>query len=360
LPVLGFSVFFTIFSLVLALINFAVLKGMAFALELKLPLPVFILAAALLSLLFISSTLLSRSFGGSFIRIFYMAASYWVGFALMCGFVFLIILLPGMLLPEYKRLFYFAGFCLAFLSALYAGVHALDRKVKETIIPFKTDLSLLQVSDVHFGVVNGPKYMIELVNEINGIKPDAVLFTGDLVDGTTHIEKDTLAPLKDLKVPAYFVSGNHDVFDGLNRVYQAVAEAGVTILDGRVVEIKGVQLGGAGYSFKKEALKETLQSLKWKDGKPKILLYHEPKGMEEIRAAGIDLVLSGHTHGGQIIPFNFLVAIPYSYMKGLYNINGLQLFVSTGCGTWGPKMRIGTDSEINFLKLKKDVRTEKR
>ena len=352
MSVLAFGIFFTTFSFVLALINFAVLKGILIALGVKLSLPAISIAALLLSLSFISTTLLSRSFGGGLVRVLYMAASYWVGFALMCGFVFLVLYLPGKFLPEYRRVLYLAGLGVAFLSALYAGIHALERKVKETTIPFKTNLTLLQVSDVHFGVVNGPKYMVELVKEINGLKPDAVLFTGDLVDGTTHIEKETLSPLKGLKVPAYFVSGNHDMFDGLDRVYKAVEDSGVIILDGKVVELKGVQLGGVGYSFDKDYLKKSLRTLKWEQGKPKILLYHEPRGMDDIKASGIDLVLSGHTHGGQIIPFNFLVSLPYGYMKGLYNIGGMQLFVSTGCGTWGPKMRIGTDSEINVLRLK--------
>ena len=86
-------------------------------------------------------------------------------------------------------------------------------------------------------------------------------------------------------------------------------------------------------------------------------MYHEPKDIQDAEASGVDLMLSGHTHGGQIIPFNFLVRIPFKYMKGLYKTGNMQLFVSTGCGTWGPKMRLGTDSEINLLRLKKQQKS---
>ncbi|OGF47126.1 MAG: hypothetical protein A2452_00405 [Candidatus Firestonebacteria bacterium RIFOXYC2_FULL_39_67] len=149
----------------------------------------------------------------------------------------------------------------------------------------------------------------------------------------------TLLPLKQLKAPAYFVSGNHDFIDGLEIVYRAVEESGVTVLDNKSIELKGVQLGGLSFAFNKVNLK-------------KELLSHEPKGIKEIEAAGIDLMLSGHTHGGQIIPFNFLVRLPYGYMYGLYKIGTLTLFVSSGCGTWGPKMRLGTDSEISLILLR--------
>ncbi|OGF49454.1 MAG: hypothetical protein A2231_12235, partial [Candidatus Firestonebacteria bacterium RIFOXYA2_FULL_40_8] len=296
---------------------------------------------------------IARYYSGSAVTLFYMIISYWVGFALMCGFVFLFLLLPAAIWPGAKNLVFITGTCLALIASVYATVHALERKIKETIIPFRENLTLVQVSDVHYGVVNASKYLAELAQEINGLNPDAVFFTGDIVDGTTHLEKGSLLPLKQLKAPAYFVSGNHDFIDGLEEVYQAVEEAGITVLDNKTVEIKGSQIGGLSFTFKKVNLKEGLTALNFKNDRPKILLYHEPRGVKEIESAGVDLLLCGHTHGGQIIPFNILVRVLYPYMAGLYKIGNMQLFVSTGCGTWGPKMRLGTDSEINLLKLRK-------
>ena len=357
MSVLAFGIFFTIFSLVLALINFAVLKGILLAVGLKFPVLFIGVTAIILSLCFVGATLLSRAYSGVIVKCFYMTAAYWVGFSLMAIFIFPFSCLAALLFKEYKQTLFIAGFTLALLAAVYAAIHALDRKVKETMIPFKANLTLVQISDVHFGVVNGPKYLVELVKKINGLNPDAVLFTGDLVDGTTHLEKETLLPLKALKAPAYFVSGNHDYFDGVERVYKAVEEAGVFVLDNKSVEVKGVQIGGINYSIQKTHLREALSSLKWKNEKPRILMYHEPKDIQDAEASGVDLMLSGHTHGGQIIPFNFLVRIPFKYMKGLYKTGNMQLFVSTGCGTWGPKMRLGTDSEINLLRLKKQQKS---
>jgi uncharacterized protein len=108
------------------------------------------------------------------------------------------------------------------------------------------------------------------------------------------------------------------------------------------------------YSFEKDHLKNSLSKLEIDDEKPSILLYHLPTGLKVVNSAGIDLQLSGHTHNGQMMPFNFLVKLMFPYMTGLYEYKGSKLYVSQGTGTWGPPMRLGSNCEITLLKLKKE------
>ena len=117
--------------------------------------------------------------------------------------------------------------------------------------------------------------------------------------------------------------------------------------------MKGIQFVGIGYSDDKKLIKKKLGRLKIAKNKPSVLLYHVPLGMEHAKKKGIDLQLSGHTHKGQVFPFNYLVMIEFRYLAGLYDIDGMKLYVSPGTGTWGPPMRLGSRNEITVLKLRK-------
>ena len=126
------------------------------------------------------------------------------------------------------------------------------------------------------------------------------------------------------------------------------------ILRNELVVFNQIQVIGVEYSFEHDHLKNTLKRLKINYDTPSILLYHIPKGLKEANEVGIDLQLSGHTHNGQIMPFNFLVKLMFPYINGLYEYKGTKLYVSPGTGTWGPPMRIGSNCEITLIKLKSD------
>jgi hypothetical protein len=190
------------------------------------------------------------------------------------------------------------------------------------------------------------------VEKTNALDPDMVVITGDFFDGIGPVNKKTVAPLRNINARTFFVMGNHERYGDLDRIAALMAETGVAMLRNEVVEYKGVQLVGADYP-ERENQKDTpyLRELKVKKGLPSVLMYHPPTGIEYAVQAGIDLQVSGHTHNGQLFPFNLLAKLFFPYIKGLYQIDGMYLYVSPGTGTWGPPMRLGSHNEITLINL---------
>ncbi len=161
------------------------------------------------------------------------------------------------------------------------------------------------------------------------------------------------APFNKLRAEIYFVNGNHETYEGINKVNELFNKSKITVLDNKVVPFDGIQFVGVTYSETKNHLKTILSKLKLNESKPAILLYHAPDELKIAEKEGIDLQLSGHTHAGQIAPFNLITMLRYPRYRGLYNIGKMKLYVSPGTGTWGPYMRLGSKNEITLLKLTK-------
>jgi len=194
--------------------------------------------------------------------------------------------------------------------------------------------------------------MERIVGETIKLNPDVVFITGDMVDGSARLHKHTFKAINRLKMPVFFVTGNHETYEGMDEVFRVLEGSNLKILSGEVIDFKGVQVVGVNYSFERNHLQNTLNQLKIEKEKPSILLYHLPQELESTHAAGIDLQLSGHTHNGQMIPFNYLVKLMFPYIRGLYDYKGTKLYVSQGTGTWGPPMRLGSRCEITLINLK--------
>ena len=191
----------------------------------------------------------------------------------------------------------------------------------------------------------------------NELKPDVVLVTGDLFDGSIPVEEEMLAPLDKLEAPSYFSTGNHEEYEGLDYVRTTIRHLEMKLLDSELVEFKGVQIVGVNdrQSIPKDlSLDSILSGLAIDQSKPAILMYHTPVEWEAARKNGIDLMLSGHTHAGQVFPFNFLVRIFFKYVRDLYQEDGKYLHVTPGTGTWGPPMRLGSRNQVTLIKLKKE------
>jgi hypothetical protein len=225
----------------------------------------------------------------------------------------------------------------------------------------KRAYTVVQLSDLHIGGLIGRDFIQEVVQKCNNLSPDIVVITGDLVDIDVHTAAPILDELKNLKTSlgVYYVVGNHEYFHGIEKIIQNVKLRKIRVLENESVYVgehkNGFNLAGVydifGNRMKKfePNLSQALQNLD--NDSPTILLAHQPKYIQEL-SHGVDLMLSGHTHGGQIYPFRFLVGLAQPYISGLHqHTKNLQIYVNKGTGFWGPPMRLGASSEITHIRL---------
>jgi len=212
------------------------------------------------------------------------------------------------------------------------------------------------VSDVHLGHVNGLGFMRRIVSKLRGLRPDVVFITGDLYDGTRVNAGALAAPWKDVSPPfgTYFVTGNHEEFSDPTKYLDAVNDSGVRVLNSEKVVIDGLQVVGVhfGDSTNAEQFRAVLKDAELDRNQASILLSHAPHALSIAEEAGVSLQLSGHTHGGQIFPFTWFtkrIFGPYTY--GLARFGEMVVYTSSGAGTWGPPMRVGTRPEIVLIEF---------
>jgi len=230
--------------------------------------------------------------------------------------------------------------------SLYALINGMLINVKNVEIPLSKISSPLRVahlSDIHVGTIHNSGYLKRIVEKTNNLDPDMIMITGDFFDGLGPVSSHTVEPLKRLKAKTFFVMGNHEKYEDMDKVEQILVATGVVVLRNEMKEFMGLQIVGVDYP-EREGQKDNpvLKEIVLDRSKPSILLYHVPAGLEDAEQAGIDLQLSGHTHNGQIVPFNFLAKLFYPKVKGFYRVGKLSLYVSPGTGTWGPPMRLGS------------------
>ncbi len=251
----------------------------------------------------------------------------------------------------------------AFLYYTIAGFwggfkEASIKRVKVRIKNLKKPLHIVHITDVHIGKILQHDFLEQVVLKINSLKPDLVAITGDLIDLEIEKCKDFLEPLKSLqsRYGTYFVVGNHEYYHGVEEIIEHLKSIGVNVLENENMQVGEVNIAGI-YDFDAKRLKHRLLpdldlALKGVDG-VSILLSHQPKVVNYLTSSQrVDLVLSGHTHGGQIFPFGFLVSLVQPYLHGLYRHNEhTQIYVSSGVGFWGPPIRFLAPAEIVSLKL---------
>ncbi|QOY54575.1 metallophosphoesterase [Candidatus Sulfurimonas marisnigri] len=214
-------------------------------------------------------------------------------------------------------------------------------------------LRIVQLSDLHLIKDIDINYLETLVAKINGLNPDFVVITGDILQtSATKLHKHFRA-FKVLAAPAYYVTGNHDIVYGPKPLRDMFFDNGVICLDNKIetLTIKGAPLQLVGlsdrYSFAR-GIKRPIKELftKIDPNISTILLAHQPKDILHVDKFRIDIQLSGHTHGEQIYPFNIIVKYFQPYFSGLYSRNKTLLYVTRGLEYWGPKVRYRVPSEI--------------
>lgn len=222
---------------------------------------------------------------------------------------------------------------------------------------------IVQLTDVHVGPTIGREFIDHLVERTNALEPDLVAITGDLVDGPVASLGKFLEPLQALRARhgVFFVTGNHEYFSGADEWIAHLRSLGVTVLRNERVTLErgdhAIDLAGVddptGTSFAAGHGPDLPRALAGRDPtRPVILLAHQPRAAVEAADHGVALQLSGHTHGGQIFPFNYLVKLQQPFIAGLHRLQGTMIYVSPGTGYWGPPMRVGIPAEITDITLR--------
>lgn len=256
---------------------------------------------------------------------------------------------------------------LTVLISVYSMWNASTFEVNRIDIPLEgieKEIKILHISDLHIGAFRGKSYLEKIVTAANRLRPDLILITGDMIDSKHALTEDTFSPLKKLEAPVYFTMGNHEAYSGLGKSQEVMTAQNVRVLSNEIIETHGIQLIGLDYmraeresfdmhSINKATIKEVLPTLNISKNKPTILMHHSPAGIEYVNRHGINLMLAGHTHGGQFFPVTCLIALIFPHNNGLYNYKGTYLHVSPGAGTFGPRMRFLTNNEITLICLKK-------
>jgi predicted MPP superfamily phosphohydrolase len=232
--------------------------------------------------------------------------------------------------------------------------------------PTLSGFSIAQISDLHVGPTIREREVRRVVEQTNALRPDLIAITGDLMDGTPRELGHIIAELAKLKARhgVFFVTGNHEYYSGVDAWLELLPKLGIRPLRNEQLEIgdgggrftlagvddwSAAQFGG-GHGM------DLARAVAGHQGQqPLVLLAHQPRDFQASVRAGVDLQLSGHTHGGQLFPFNFAVRAAFPWVKGLYRETvedrAAHIYVSRGTGYWGPPMRLGSPPEISRLIL---------
>jgi hypothetical protein len=288
-----------------------------------------------------------------FTTIVYIVASVWLGILFLTFCCLLVGEVVNWFKKFRKKTIGIAVLVLTASLSLFSLINASFLDVQTINLNFPQPLKVVQLSDVHVGTVHNEEYLERITKKVNALNPDVVLITGDLVDGSAAMRPGMFDELKKIKAKIYFSTGNHETYEGnIADVLKIITDSGIEVLDNRAVDFQGVQLVGVSYKMQRDNLKTELEKINIDKTKPTILMYHEPRDGDVAADFGVDLMLSGHTHNGQLAPFNLAVKLVYPYINGIYNVGNMNWYVSPGTGTWGPPMRLGSQSTITFFDLK--------
>ncbi|MGA9392801.1 MAG: metallophosphoesterase, partial [Candidatus Sulfotelmatobacter sp.] len=316
---------------------------------------------------FVTASLLAFRFTNPAVRALYRAAAVWVGLvsflffaAVSSWIIFGVARLAGLELNFHRTVELLFG--VGFMAGAYGVINASwTRTTRKTVRLANLPLAwrgrkAALISDLHLGHVRNGSFLRRMVGKILSEAPDAIFIAGDLYDGTAIDAGPAAEPLSKLKAPhgVFFVAGNHEQFGDDSKYLRAITAAGVRVLTNEKVEVDGLQILGIPYrnAVQNGQFASVLHGMRVDRERASILLTHAPDHPEIAEAAGVSLQLSGHTHLGQFIPWSWMARRVYrQFVYGLSRIGKMQVFTSSGAGTWGPPLRLGSNPEIVVLQF---------
>jgi hypothetical protein len=322
-------------------------------------------AIFLLACSFISAALLGFYHANWLVKLLYRVAAIWLGllnflFLAACLCWFTSYALELLRIPVNRPLLAAALLGLALLVSVYGLVNASFIRIRHVPVQLSglpeqwRGRTALVASDLHLGHIHGAGFSRRIVALAARLKPEIIFFPGDFFDGS-HSGAATMAePFRALAPPfgSFFSTGNHDEFGNAAHYCAVLTGVGIRVLANEMVNVDGLQIAGvtdgdSGYAVR---LRAALEGMNLIPGQASILLNHTPNRLPIVEQAGISLQISGHTHGGQLFPFTWFTRRAFGqFTYGLHRFGKLQIFTSSGVGTWGPPMRVGTSSEVVLL-----------
>ncbi len=385
-------IFLSLFSLILGALHFYLYQRTAYYLQLDFFAKT-LCATILASLMVITIVAmpLSRALPGVFAKIISWIVYPWMGLGLLLitGFLIADLLWLSLniialnssfiLATQLQKNFGLTVLFFAVSAAIYAmwnGLRFIKTKnveIRLKKLPAKLDgLRIVQITDIHIGPILGGDWLQRVVDRVNALEADIVAITGDLVDGSVAELGAHVLPLQNLRAKhgVFFVTGNHEYYSGADEWCDFLRNLNITVLRNDLVSLKindeTIDIAGVedwssrhflgGYNLQKTVAARNINNAL-------ILLSHQPRTMHDSAKHQVDLQISGHTHAGQIWPFNYLVYLQQPVSHGLFQYSNsgnsadsansnLQLYVNSGTGFWGPPMRLGTFAEITVLRLR--------
>ena len=320
-----------------------------------------------LSVSFVAASLLAFRYTNAALRAFYRASAVWMGLvsflslaAVSSWIIFGVARLAGLDMNFHRTVEWLFG--AAAMAGLYGVFNASWTRITRTTVRLANlpaawhGRRAALISDVHLGHVRNGSFLRRVVGMILKEEPDAIFIAGDLYDGTAIDARRAAEPLNELVAPhgVYFVAGNHEQFGDDSKYLHAIAAAGVRVLSNEKVDVDGLQIIGVPYrnATQNALLASVLRDIGLDRDRASILLTHAPDHPEIAEAAGVSLQLSGHTHLGQFLPWSWMARRIYrQFVYGLSRIGKMQVFTSSGAGTWGPPLRLGSNPEIVMLQF---------
>ncbi|MFY9153359.1 MAG: metallophosphoesterase [Prolixibacteraceae bacterium] len=376
----GFLFFFSIVLIIYSSVNYYLfIRGLqAFSLSQPMKLWYKAIFWAVVSS-FIAGSILERTFSSVFSEWVYRIGSFWLAYML---YLFIAIFLIDLIrianhffhfLPPVSGLFRFrlglGVFALVTLIVISGHINALWVNVKQIPITIhkkvsgSPEIKILMASDIHLGALIGERNEKRFVEIIQEQKPDLVLLCGDLVDGEIApvLRKNLGRHIQEIKTPlgVYAILGNHEYIGGIDKTLPYLQSINIKVLlDDTVTLANGIQLigrndrSGSRGNFGVKPLAGLLRGLD--SSKPVIVMNHQPFNLDEAARENVDLHLSGHTHNGQLWPFNYMTEAIFELSWGLLKKGNTNFYVSSGYGTWGPSVRTGNRPEVVVFNLKFD------
>lgn len=361
MPARRMTVFFTIVLLIWTVMNVYVFWRIS-SIPVDIPRTALIVAGLVLWASYVAGRILARR-GIAAAAPLEWIGSYWLGviFFTLISFVAVDIVTGfGYLLPRQAPTFRMYALALAGLFSLIALVQGYraplvsSYEVRLPGLPAVLNGTVLVVAtDMHVGETIGAKWLSHRVDQIQALQPDMIILGGDIVEGDSY-GQELLDTFRRFSAPlgVFAVTGNHEFYAGVEGSVRFLEAAGIQVLRDRWIQLQpGLVLAGVDDLTARRQYGEhgsfVQQALA---GRPNpaatIFVSHTPWHVEKARDAGAGLMFSGHTHAGQIWPFNYLVRLQYPFVSGRYDLDGITLFVCRGTGTWGPRMRLWRRSEI--------------